>query len=64
MLHTLNAAGHELQHASCAGASIDDSYFMEGLTIASIDDSSVRTHIFSAAVGIAYDTLCVQFAVL
>eukprot|EP00750_Incisomonas_marina_P025978 INCI583.1.p1 GENE.INCI583.1~~INCI583.1.p1 ORF type:complete len:1394 (+),score=246.06 INCI583.1:490-4182(+) len=47
--------------ASADGASIDDSYFMEGLTIASIDDSSVRTHIFSAAVGIAYDTLYTDY---
>ena len=29
---------------------------MEGITIASVNDNSVRSHIFSASVGIAYDT--------
>ena len=35
---------------------IDDSYFMEGVTIASLDSSDKRHHLFSASIGIAYDT--------
>ena len=42
--------------ASASGTDIDDSYFMEGITIASIDSADQRTHIFSAAVGLSYDT--------
>ena len=41
---------------SDSGATIDSSYFMEGISIAAVDSNSDRTHLFSAAVGYSYDT--------
>ena len=40
---------------SDAGATVDDDVFMEGVAIVAVDGNSDATHLFSYAVGIAYD---------
>lgn len=42
--------------SSASGTDIDDSYFMEGITIAHVDSASSRHHLYSAAVGLTYDS--------